>query len=84
MFDPAELDLVIAEGLARIEIPVPDDLSDAELLQWQKELEVWVGSSDVADCFWRLRIEELSAFFRLPGLAARLLGIKSIESGPVG
>jgi hypothetical protein len=82
---PPSVDLVTAEGLAQVEIPCPDGLSAEDFLAWEKELDVWIGTSDVADCFWRLRIDALlSSYFGLPGLPARSFGIKEIESGPVG
>lgn len=63
---------------------MPDNLSDEQRDSWLKDLEVWIGSSDVADCFWRLRIEEEpSAFFGLPGLPAKCFGVKAIASGEV-
>ena len=82
---PPSVDLVTAEGFARLEIPSPEGLDEAGFEAWERELDVWIGTRDVADCFWRLRIDPyLSSYFGMSGLLARSFGIKDSEAGTTG
>ena len=54
---PLSVDLVTAEGFAQLEIPSPEALDEACFEAWERELEVWIRTSDVADCCWRLRMD---------------------------
>ncbi|CAK0901058.1 unnamed protein product, partial [Prorocentrum cordatum] len=80
--DPPGVELLSSEGLARIEVQMPDagfssyeDLRAA--LQGQ---QVYIGMADVKDCFHRMRIDSaLSQYFCLPPVKAGAFGVTEVE-----
>ena len=82
---PPGVELVSAEGSARIEVEV-DDAECPEGSSWEAEekwlsaLRVTLGVADVRDCFHRLRLpSELSRWFCYPGGTAAEFGLTGVD-----
>lgn len=70
--DPPGVHLCTAEGLARIEVEMAEAGGDDLPADVQHDLEVWLGTADISDCFHRLRIDPVFAsYFCLPPVTAR-------------
>ncbi|CAK0828541.1 unnamed protein product, partial [Prorocentrum cordatum] len=84
--DPPGVELLSSEGLARIEVHVPDaGFSNYEDLRAALEAQqVYIGMADVKDCFHRMRIDSaLSQYFCLPPVKAGAFGVTEVEGTKV-
>ncbi|CAK0807877.1 unnamed protein product, partial [Prorocentrum cordatum] len=84
--DPPGVELLSSEGLARIEVHVPDaGFSNYEDLRAALEAQqVYIGMADVKDCFHRMRIDSaLSQYFCLPPVMAGAFGVTEVEGTKV-
>ncbi|CAK0860615.1 unnamed protein product [Prorocentrum cordatum] len=80
--DPPGVELLSSEGLARIEVQMPDaGLSSYEDLRAALQAQqVYIGMADVKDCFHRMRIDSaLSQYFCLPPVKAGAFGVTEVE-----
>ncbi|CAK0868534.1 unnamed protein product, partial [Prorocentrum cordatum] len=80
--DPPGVELLSSEGLARVEVHVPDaGFSSYEDLRAALEAQqVCIGMADVKDCFHRMRIDSaLSQYFCLPPVKAGAFGVTEVE-----
>ena len=77
---PPGVDLVTAEGLAKLEV----DRGTYERLSQDRDVRFCLGTSDVKDAFHRFRIDrELSAFFCLQPVRASEVGLSGKKVGGV-
>ncbi|CAK0809789.1 unnamed protein product [Prorocentrum cordatum] len=84
--DPPGVELLSSEGLARIEVHMPDTgFSSYEDLRAALEAQqVYIGMADVKDCFHRMRIDSaLSQYFCLPPVKAGAFGVTEVEGAKV-
>ena len=72
--DPPGVSLMTGEGLGRIELACDDEIfSDVAALE---ALDVFVGLSDVKDCFHRMRVPKwLAQYFAWEAVPASVLGL---------
>ncbi|CAK0823925.1 unnamed protein product, partial [Prorocentrum cordatum] len=84
--DPPGVELLSSEGLARVEVHMPDaGFSSYEGLRAALEAQlVYIGMADVKDCFHRMRIDSaLSQYFCLPPVKAGAFGVTEVEGTKV-
>ncbi|CAK0831182.1 unnamed protein product [Prorocentrum cordatum] len=84
--DPPGVELLSSEGLARIEVHMPDTgFSSYEDLRAALEAQqVYIGMADVKDCFHRMRIDSaLSQYFCLPPVKVGAFGVAEVEGAKV-
>ncbi|CAK0795767.1 unnamed protein product, partial [Prorocentrum cordatum] len=80
--DPPGVELLSSEGLARIEVQMPDSgfSSYEDLRAASHAQQVYIGMADVKDCFHRMRIDSaLSQYFCLPPVKAGAFGVSEVE-----
>ncbi|CAK0833049.1 unnamed protein product, partial [Prorocentrum cordatum] len=84
--DPPGVELLSSEGLARIEVHMPDAgfSSYEDLRAALQAQQVYIGMADVKDCFHRMRIDSaLSQYFCLPPVKAGAFGVAEVEGAKV-
>ena len=84
--DPPGVELLSSEGLARIEVQMPDAgfSSYEDLRAALQAQQVYIGMADVKDCFRRMRIDSaLSQYFCLPPVKAGAFGVTEVEGAKV-
>ena len=77
--EPPGVQLLTSDGFSRIEVTVPEGLrpGTAEYEEYLSQRKVFIGLSDVKDCFHRLRQPKwLSEYFCFDGIPAKWVGME--------
>eukprot|EP00435_Cladocopium_sp_Y103_P072928 s29_g41.t2 len=88
--EPPGVQLLTSDGFSRVELVVPEGLSPGsqEYEQYLQTKKIYMGLSDVKDCFHRLRQPKwLSEFFCFEGIPAKWVGLEGstldgVQLGP--